>query len=51
MRVSLLGIKTYNITYDLVILSILGAIYIAMGALTLRLIERNLKKKALFSVF
>jgi ABC-2 type transport system permease protein len=51
MRVSLIGIKTYNITHDLVILSILGAIYIAIGALTLRLIERNLKKKALFSVF
>jgi len=51
MRVSLLGITTYNVVSDLATLFILGAVYVAMGALTLRLIERNLKRKALFSVF
>jgi len=32
-------------------LIILGIVYFMIGAVTLRLIERNLKKKALFSVF
>lgn len=51
MRASLLGIATFDAVYDLAILSILGAVYIGIGALTLKLIERNLKKKALLSVF
>jgi ABC-2 type transport system permease protein len=51
MRASLLGIETVNIIGNLSMLLVLGAIYIAIGAVTLRLIERNLKKKALFSVF
>jgi len=51
MRASLLGIKNFEVSYDLAALSVLGFIYFVVGALTLRLIERNLKKKALFSVF
>jgi len=51
MRASLLGVETFRMTYDLATLSILAVIYIVIGALTLKLIERNLKKKALFSVF
>lgn len=51
MRSSLLRIATFDAIYDLATLSILGAVYIGIGALTLRLIERNLKKKALLSVF
>lgn len=51
MRSSLLGIGTVDAAYDTVSLFLLGAFYIVFGALTLKLIERNLKKKALFSVF
>jgi ABC-2 type transport system permease protein len=51
MRASLLGIGTIDIISDVASLLVLGAIYISLGAVTLRLIERNLKKKALFSVF
>ena len=51
MRASVLGIATSDAIYDLAILSIMGVVYIGIGALTLKLIERNLKKKALFSVF
>ena len=51
MRASLLGAEAFDPTSDIVALSILGLVYIGIGALTLKLIERNLKKKALFSVF
>ncbi len=51
MRASLLGIATSDAISDLVFLSIMGVVYIGIGALTLKLIERNLKKNALFSVF
>ena len=51
MCASLLGIATFDAIYDLVPLLILGAVYIGMGAMTLKLIERGLKKKALLSVF
>jgi len=51
MRSSLFGIEMYDATYDLVALTALGIIFVVIGAITLRLIERNLKKKALFSVF
>jgi len=51
MRASLLGIRTSDAMYNLATLFILGLIYTAVGALTLRLIERNMRKKALFSVF
>lgn len=51
MRASLLGIAASDATYDLAILSILVTAYIGIGAMTLKLIERNLKKKALLSVF
>ena len=29
----------------------MGIIFVGIGAITLKLIERNMKKKALFSVF
>jgi ABC-2 type transport system permease protein len=51
MRASLLGTGTVNATYDVVALLILGVIYFVIGAITLRQIEKNLRKKALFSVF
>jgi ABC-type polysaccharide/polyol phosphate export permease len=51
MRASLLGIGTVDPTYDILALLILGAIYVALGAVTLAQIEKNLRKKALFSVF
>jgi ABC-2 type transport system permease protein len=51
VRASLSGIGVQDVFYDLVVLLVLGIIFVGMGALTLRLIERNLKKKALFSVF
>jgi ABC-2 type transport system permease protein len=51
MRASLLGTATFDLVYELATLSVIGAIYICVGALTLKLIERNLKKRALFSVF
>jgi ABC-2 type transport system permease protein len=51
IRASLFGISIQEVSYDLAILFMLGVIFVGAGALTLRLIERNLKKKALFSVF
>ena len=51
MRVSLLGIEAVDVAGNLVALLVLGAVYIGVGIVTLRLIERNLRKKALFSVF
>lgn len=51
MRASLLGIRVQDTFYDLAVLFILGIIFVSIGAVTLKLIERNLKKKALFSVF
>jgi ABC-2 type transport system permease protein len=51
IRASLFGISIHDVSYDLAILFVLGIIFVGAGALTLRLIERNLKKKALFSVF
>jgi ABC-type polysaccharide/polyol phosphate export permease len=37
--------------YDLAVLAILGCVYAVIGAVMLRAIERNLRKKVLFSVF
>jgi ABC-2 type transport system permease protein len=51
IRASLLGIQVQDALNDLVTLLVLGIIFVSIGAVTLRLIERNLKKKALFSVF
>jgi len=51
IRASMLGIQLQDVSSDLIILTVLGIIFVSLGALTLRLIERNLKKKALFSVF
>jgi len=51
MRTSLLRIEYSDPLYDILVLFMLGVIYVMVGALTLKLIERNLKKKALFSVF
>ena len=51
MRASLLGSPLQDLTGDLTALVVLGAVYIGVGAVTLRLIERNLKKKALLTAF
>ena len=51
IRASLFGISIQDISYDLAVLFVLVVIFVSVGALTLMLIERNLKKKALFSVF
>jgi len=51
IRASLLGAGVQDAFCDLTVLFVLGIIFVGLGALTLRLIERNLKKKALFSVF
>jgi ABC-type multidrug transport system permease subunit len=51
MRTSLLGAGTVDATYDILCLLILGTIYVAIGVVTLAQIEKNLRKKALFSVF
>ena len=51
MRASLLRLESYNALYDLVALITLGTIFVGIGTITLKLIERNMKKKALFSVF
>ena len=51
MRASLLGTATYEAICDLTILGFLGVVYIGIGAFMLKLIERNLKKRALLSVF
>jgi ABC-2 type transport system permease protein len=50
-RASMLNIGTADAPNDILMLILLGVVYFAVGAITLRLIERNLKKKALFSVF
>ncbi|MDH5450192.1 MAG: ABC transporter permease [Candidatus Bathyarchaeota archaeon] len=50
MRASLLGVEAFDPIYDVAALCILGIIYIGIGAFALKLIERNLKKKALLSV-
>ena len=50
-RASMLNIGTANVTNDILMLLLLGIVYFVVGAATLRLIERNSKKKALFSVF
>lgn len=51
IRASLFGIGAPDVSYDLAILFVLGVIFVCVGALTLKLIERNLKRKALLSVF
>jgi ABC-2 type transport system permease protein len=51
MRASLFGVGSLDATYNLGMLVLLGVFYVGIGAVTLRLIERNLKRKALFSVF
>lgn len=51
MRASLLGIGNVNPTYDIAGLLILGSVYVVIGAVALAQIEKNLRKKALFSVF
>lgn len=51
IRGSLFGISLEDALQDLSVLSVLAVIFVSAGALTLKLIERNLKKKALFSVF
>jgi hypothetical protein len=51
MRASLLGMGTVDATYDALTLLILGIIYVLVGVVTLAQIEKNLRKKALFSVF
>ncbi len=51
MRASVLGMETVNAINDIVALLILGVIYFLIGTITLRQIETNLRKKALFSVF
>jgi ABC-2 type transport system permease protein len=51
MRASLLSAGTFDATYDVLCLLVLGTIYVAIGIVTLAQIEKNLRKKALFSVF
>ncbi len=51
MRASLLRPEGYNSLYDSLALTTLGIIFVGLGTITLKLIERNMKKKALFSVF
>jgi len=51
MRASLLGMGTVDVAYDTLALLVLGVIYVAVGIVTLAQIEKNLRKKALFSVF
>jgi ABC-2 type transport system permease protein len=51
MRASLLGMGTVNATYDTLALLILSIIYVVIGIITLAQIEKNLRKKALFTVF
>jgi ABC-2 type transport system permease protein len=50
MRASMLNMNV-NAVYDVVALLVLGAVYFAIGTVTLRQIEKNLRKKALFTVF
>jgi ABC-2 type transport system permease protein len=51
MRASLLGVGAVDTAYDILALLVLDVIYVVAGALTLAQIEKNLRKKALFSVF
>jgi ABC-2 type transport system permease protein len=51
MRASLLGMGTVDATYDALALLIISIIYVMVGVVTLAQIEKNLRKKALFSVF
>jgi ABC-2 type transport system permease protein len=51
MRASLLGTGNVDLIHDVAALLILGTIYVAIGVITLAQIEKNLRKKALFSVF
>lgn len=51
MRASLLGTGTVDPIYDTLSLLIISIIYVVVGAVTLAQIEKNLRKKALFSVF
>jgi ABC-2 type transport system permease protein len=51
MRASVLGIATAEQMHELLILLILAVVYIGIGILALRLVERHLKKRALLSVF
>ena len=51
MRASLLGTGNVDLTQTMAALLLLGTIYVAVGILTLAQIEKNLRKKALFSVF
>jgi ABC-2 type transport system permease protein len=46
-----LGVVPPPSSFDLVILAVLGIVYITIGAIMLKAIERNLRRKALFSVF
>jgi ABC-2 type transport system permease protein len=50
MRDSLLGAGNVEPIYDIAGLIILGIIYVTIGAVTLSQIEKNLRKKAMFSV-
>lgn len=51
MRASLLGTGAVDATYGILALLILSVIYVAIGAVTLAQIEKNLRKRAFFSVF
>jgi ABC-2 type transport system permease protein len=51
MRASLLGTGNVDLTQTVAALLLLGTIYVTVGILTLAQIEKNLRKKALFSVF
>jgi len=51
IRASLLGVGVQAMVYDIAVLLTMGIVFVGVGAITLKLIERNLKKKALFSVF
>lgn len=51
MRASLLGMGTVDAAYDILVLLVLGVVYLVVGIITLAQIEKNLRKKALFSVF
>ncbi len=46
-----LGVASPPGSLDLVLLAAVGVIYITIGAIMLKAIERNLRRKALFSVF
>jgi ABC-2 type transport system permease protein len=46
-----LGVTSLPASSELLVLAALGVVYISVGAVMLRGIERNLRRKALFSVF